>query len=158
MDLNKVMLIGRVTQDPEIRTTSGGQNVANFSLVTNRRWKNQQGELQEQAEFHNIVAWRGLADIIGKYAPKGKQLYVEGRLQTRNWEGKDGVKRYSTEVVANNIILLGGGRGDNAPTGGGNTSQPNQEKEPSPSPSAGQKKPAQDNNAEEDINIEDIPF
>jgi len=159
MDLNKVMLIGRVTQDPEIRTTSGGQNVANFSLVTNRRWKNQQNELQEQAEFHNIVAWRGLADVIGKYAPKGKQLYVEGRLQTRNWEGKDGVKRYSTEVVASNIILLGGGSGGgNAPTGGKNTSQPNQEKEPSPSLSANQKKPEQSNNTEEDINIEDIPF
>jgi len=154
MDLNKVMLIGRVTQDPEVRTTSGGQTVVNFSLVTNRSWKNDQGEKQEQPEFHNIVAWRGLAEVIGKYAPKGKQLYIEGRLQTRSWEGKDGVKRYTTEVVASDMILLGGGdRKGQAPAP---TTPAVNEKEPSPSPQAAPKKPA--GAAEEEINIEDIPF
>ncbi len=156
MDLNKVMLIGRVTRDPDIRTTSGGQNVANFSLATGRRWKDAKGELQEQTEFHNVVAWRGLADIIGKYAPKGKQLYVEGRLQTRSWEGKDGVKRYSTEVVASNVILLGGG--GSAPQKVAAEAAPVKEKEPSPSPSSKQANSSPGNSTEEEINIEDIPF
>jgi single-strand DNA-binding protein len=155
MDLNKVMLIGRVTQDPEVRTTSGGQTVVNFSLVTNRSWKNDEGEKQEQPEFHNIVAWRGLAEVIGKYAPKGKQLYIEGRLQTRNWEGKDGVKRYTTEIVASDMILLGGGnRKGQTPT---TTTSAVNEKEPSPSPQVADKKTSS-GPAEEEINIEDIPF
>lgn len=155
MDLNKVMLIGRVTQDPDMRTTPTGKTVANFTLVTNRGWKNANGETQEQAEFHNMVAWGKLAEIIGQYAPKGKQLYVEGRLQTRNWEGKDGVKRYTTEIVVSSMILLGGGKsngGSKAPATA--KSAPKKEKEPSPSPSnqnSGQE-------GEEEINIEDIPF
>lgn len=157
MDLNKVMLIGRVTQDPEIRTTQSGQNVANFSLVTNRMWKDDKGERQERPEFHRVVAWGRLSEIIGQYAPKGKQLYVEGRLQTRNWEGKDGVKRYSTEIVMENMILLGG-----KSSGGKTTNQaaPAAEKEPSPSPSPqkAQAQPQKDAATEEEINIEDIPF
>ena len=157
MDLNKVMLIGRVTQDPEVRTTPTGQNVANFSLVTNRSWKNDKGERQERPEFHNIVAWRHLADIVGQYAPKGKQLYIEGYLQTRNWEGKDGNKRYTTEVVANSLILLGGGRGEKvAPVE--TAKQPATANQPSPSSSSPAKSQQPAGGKEEEINIEDIPF
>ena len=86
MDLNKVMLIGRVTKDPDARTTPTGQSVASFSVATNARWKDQQGQLQERGEFHNIVAWRKLADICKQYLHKGSKVYIEGRLQTRSWQ------------------------------------------------------------------------
>lgn len=107
MDLNKVQIIGRVTQDPETRTTPSGLSVTSFSVATNLIWKNQSGEKQEKAEFHNIVAWRRLAEICGQYLTKGRQVYIEGRIQTRSWEGQDGVKRYRTEIIAENIIFLG---------------------------------------------------
>ena len=106
MDLNKAMLIGNVTRDPEIRQTAGGQQVASFSIATNLVWKDQSGQRQERAEFHNIIAWRALADIAGRYLRKGSKVYVEGRLQTRSWNGQDGQKRYTTEIVAENIIML----------------------------------------------------
>ncbi|MFH0831120.1 MAG: single-stranded DNA-binding protein [Parcubacteria group bacterium] len=111
MDLNKVMLIGNITQDPEVRTTPQGQNVCSFSVATNLTWTDQSGQRQSRAEFHNIVAWRKLADICAQYLQKGKKVYVEGRLQTRSWDGKDGVKRYRTEVVADNMIMLSYGPG-----------------------------------------------
>lgn len=111
MDLNKAMLIGNVTQDPESRTTPQGQNVCSFSVATNFSWTDQSGQKQSRAEFHNIVAWRKLADICSQYLKKGKKVYVEGRLQTRNWEGNDGVKRYRTEIIADNMIMLSGGPG-----------------------------------------------
>lgn len=106
MDLNKVMLIGRLVKKPEIRSTSSGQNVASFSVVTNRYWTDKNGQKQEKAEFHNVVVWGRLADIAGQYLDKGKKIYIEGRLQTRDWEGQDGNKRYRTEVVADNFIML----------------------------------------------------
>ncbi|HOX97525.1 MAG TPA: single-stranded DNA-binding protein [bacterium] len=114
MDLNKVMLIGRLVKKPEIRSTSSGQNVASFSVVTNRYWTDKNGQKQEKAEFHNVVVWGRLADIAGQYLDKGKKLYIEGRLQTRDWEGQDGNKRYRTEVVADNFIMLdkSGGNSD----------------------------------------------
>ena len=107
MDLNKAMIIGRLTRDPEIRTTPGGATVASFSVATNYVWTNQSGQKQEQVEFHNVVAWRKLAEIIGQYLKKGSQVYIEGRLQTRSWEGNDGQKRNRTEIVADNMIMLG---------------------------------------------------
>lgn len=107
MDLNKVMIIGRLTRDPEIRTTPNGTNVASFGVATSRSWTDQQsGQKKEVTEFHNIVAWRKLADIIGQYLKKGSQVYVEGYLQTRNYD-KDGQKHYRTEIVADNMIMLG---------------------------------------------------
>ncbi|MFH1457456.1 MAG: single-stranded DNA-binding protein [Patescibacteria group bacterium] len=105
MNLNKVYLIGRLTQDPEVKSIPSGQNVASFSMATNRTWKDQNGQKQEQVEFHNIVVWRKLADIAGQYLKKGQLLMVEGRLQTRNWVGQDGVKRYRTEIVAENFQM-----------------------------------------------------
>jgi len=117
MDLNKVQIIGRLTRDPEIRTTPNGANVASFSVATGFTWTDQQGQKKEQTEFHNVVAWRKLADIIGQYLKKGSQVYIEGRLQTRSWEGQDGKKNYRTEIVAENLIMLGrpGQGGSNSP-------------------------------------------
>jgi single-strand DNA-binding protein len=106
MSLNRAQLIGNVTRDPEVRQIPGGTNVASFSIATNFVWKDASGQKQEKAEFHNIVAWRNLADICSQFLHKGGKVYVEGRIQTRDWEGEDGVKRYRTEIVADNIILL----------------------------------------------------
>lgn len=107
--LNKVQLIGNLTADPEVRETPNGQKVATFSVATNRKWKDASGMLQEDTEFHNCVAWRGLADIMEQYTSKGKKVYVEGYLKTRSWDDTAGVKRYKTEIVADSVILLAGG-------------------------------------------------
>ncbi len=103
------MIIGRLTKNPELRSTPSGQSVCSFSLATNRIYTDAQGQKQEKAEFHSIVAWGKLADICGQYLIKGKRAYIEGRLQTRDWVGQDGVRRYSTEIVAENMIMLDGG-------------------------------------------------
>ena len=105
MNLNKAIIIGRVTQDPESRTTPQGQTVANFSIATNRNWTDQSGQKQEKVEFHNIVAWRKLAEICGQYLKKGQLVMIEGRIETRSWEDKDGVKKYRTEIVAENMQM-----------------------------------------------------
>jgi single-strand DNA-binding protein len=119
MNLNKVFLIGRLTQDPEVRTIANGQNVASFSMATNRTWTDKAGAKQEQAEFHNIVVWARLAEIAGQYLKKGQTIMVEGRLQTRNWVGQDGVKRYRTEVVCENFQMGPKASGFSAPQTGG---------------------------------------
>jgi single-strand DNA-binding protein len=106
MNLNKAMLIGNLTRDPEIRNTPTGQTVATFSIATNYVWTDQSGQKRDKAEFHNIVAWRRLAEICGQYLKKGSKIYIEGRLQTRDWVGQDGVKRYRTEIIAENMIML----------------------------------------------------
>jgi single-strand DNA-binding protein len=106
MNLNKAMIIGNLTRDPEVRNTAGGQNVAAFSVATNLIWTDQSGQQQKKTEFHNIIAWRKLADICAKYLHKGSKVYIEGRLQTTDWTGQDGVKRYKTEIVAENMIML----------------------------------------------------
>lgn len=104
--LNQVNIIGNMTADPEIRETPSGQRVATFSLATNRKWKDASWQLQEETEYHSIVAWRWLADIVEKYTNKGKKLYVSGYLKTRSWEDQAWVKRSKTEIIADNIILL----------------------------------------------------
>ena len=104
--LNRAQVIGNLTRDPEIRQTGTGQMVANFGVATNRVWTDKMGQRQEKADFHNVVAWGKLAEIIQQYVKKGQKIYVEGRMQTRDWEGEDGQKRYRTEIVAENIILL----------------------------------------------------
>lgn len=118
MNLNKAMVIGNLTRDPEVRTTPAGQTVTSFSVATNYTWTDQAGQKQKKTEFHNIVAWRKLGEICGQYLHKGSRVYVEGRLQTRDWE-KDGVKHYRTEIIAENMQMLdklgersGGGNGD----------------------------------------------
>jgi single-strand DNA-binding protein len=106
--INKVILVGNLGRDPEIRYTANGAAVANFSIATSERWKDKNtGEMQDRTEWHRIVAWGRLAEICGEYLSKGRQVYIEGRLQTREWEDKDGNKRYTTEVVANEMKMLG---------------------------------------------------
>lgn len=159
-DLNKVMLIGHLTQDPEIRTTPTGQSVATFSVATNRQWKDAQGQLQSQTEYHNIVAWRKLADVAHQYLRKGRQVFVEGYLQTRSWVGQqDNVKRYRTEIIADSIIFLG------SPTGAREQqteAAPSTATEVPSTPNGAAGSPAQPKApaaaAEEEIRIEDIPF
>ena len=107
MNLNRAQIIGNLTRDPETRTTPNGQTVTNFSVATSFVWKDAAGVKQEKPEYHNIVAWRKLGQICAQYLHKGNKVYIEGRLQTRDWEGQDGVKRYRTEIIADNMIMLG---------------------------------------------------
>lgn len=114
--LNKAMIIGNITRDIELKKTQGGQDVCSFSVATNRSWKNKDGEKQEEVEFHNVVAWGKLAEIIAQYLKKGSKVYIDGRLQTRQWEDKDGGKRSTTEIVAENMIMLGGSNSESGKT------------------------------------------
>ena len=115
--LNKATLIGHLGKDPELSYTASGVAVAKFSIATNERWKDQDGNVQERTEWHNIVAWRKLAEICGQYLKKGSKIYLEGRLQTRSWDDKNtGVKRYSTEIVADDLIMLDARVGGTADT------------------------------------------
>ena len=105
--VNKVILVGNLGGDPEVRYTPSGTAVANFTLATHEQWKNKDGEKEEKTEWHRIVAWARLGEICGEYLHKGKQVYIEGRLQTRSWEDRDGNKRYTTEIVAQTMQMLG---------------------------------------------------
>ena len=105
--LNKVLLIGRLGKDPEIRYTTDGSPVANFSLATSEFWTDKSGTRQERTEWHNIVAWNKLADLSKRYLTKGRQVYIEGRLRTREWDDRDGNKRRTVEVIASQLVLLG---------------------------------------------------
>ena len=145
--LNRATIIGNVTQDPDVRQIPSGQSVCNFSVATNRAWTSADGQKQEVAEFHNIVAWRKLADICGQYLSKGRKVYVDGYLQTRSWEGQDGVKRYRTEIVAENMIILDKPKGGAARPSTGQFTPP---QPPIPDdPAVG---------ADDEIKLEDIPF
>ncbi len=122
--VNKVILIGNLGADPEIRYTPGGTAVANFSLATTETYTNKEGEKVTKTEWHRIVAFRRLAEICGEYLSKGRQVYIEGKIQTRSWEDRDGVKKYTTEIVADNMQMLGtrasqGGGGGGEPSTGG---------------------------------------
>jgi len=164
MSLNKVLLIGNLTRDPELRSTPSGQSVANFSIATNRVWKDpQSGERKEAVEFHNIVMWRRLAEIAGQYLRKGSKIFLEGRLQTRSWQDQSGTKKYMTEIIAENMQML-----DRKPSGGAPYQPASAQSGPSSMPpqSASQPLPPQpeeiptiqiDENQDE-VKIEDIPF
>ena len=119
--VNKAILIGNLGKDPEVRYTAGGQSVANFNIATSESWNDKQGQKQERTEWHRIVVWGKQAELCGEYLQKGRQVYVEGRLQTREWTDKEGKKNYTTEVVATNITFLsngGGGAGGRRGAGG----------------------------------------
>jgi single-strand DNA-binding protein len=105
--VNKAILIGFLGKDPEVRYTKSGTAVCSFSLATNESWKDKDGQKQDRTEWHRIVAWGKLGEICGEYLFKGKQVYIEGRIQTREWEDSDGNKRQTTEIVANNMTMLG---------------------------------------------------
>lgn len=156
MDLNRAQIIGNVTRDPELRTTATGQNVCTFGIATNMQWNDAQGQKQQRTEFHNVVAWGKLAEICNQYLTKGRKTFVEGRLQTREWEAQDGAKRNRTEIVAENMIILDRPPQGNAPRVGSAPSEPTVEPIAPSSPSA---PPAMDKGmGEQEIRVEDIPF
>lgn len=126
--LNKAMIIGNLGSDPEVRSTSSGTRVATLSVATSRRWTDRDGEDQERTEWHRVVCWDRLAEICEQYLSKGDRIYVEGRIEYRQWEGQDGRTRYTTEIRARQMIMLGG-RGDRAPSGG---PSPGRERAPEP--------------------------
>jgi single-strand DNA-binding protein len=110
--VNRVILVGRLGRDPEMRQTTSGTAVTNFSVATNEKWKNSAGEPQERTEWHKVVTWSKLAEISNQYLTKGQLVFIEGRIQTREWDDRDGNKRQTTEIVASDMKMLGGGRGD----------------------------------------------
>jgi single-strand DNA-binding protein len=153
MNLNKAMVIGNVVRDPEIRTTPGGQNVTSFSVATNLVWKDQSGQKQEKVEYHNIVAWRRLAEIAGQYLKKGSKVYIEGRIQTRSWDDPNGVKRYRTEIITENMIML-----DRAGATGGDFDGSQPEPSSAPAKPASPAPTEASSGSEDEISVEDIPF
>lgn len=160
MNLNKAMIIGNLTRDPEVRTTPQGTSVASFSVATNFVWTDANGQKQERAEYHNVVAWRKLAEIIGQYLKKGSKVYIEGRLQTRDWVGQDGAKKYRTEIIAENMIML-----DSKGSSAGFTPPSSSPAPESDLPTIEQENPSEDsaplpsNDSDSDeIKLEDIPF
>jgi single-strand DNA-binding protein len=162
MSVNKVILVGRLGRDPETRYTGGGQAVANFSLATDETYKDRNGERQKRTEWHKIVVWGKQAEIAQQYLKKGSLVFIEGRIQSREWQDKEGQKRTSFDIVASNFRMLGG-RGDNAQggssTGGGSHFSPTDELEPpaaSPEDSFGGSHPNVNSGSE--ISDEDIPF
>jgi single-strand DNA-binding protein len=122
--VNKVILIGNLGRDPELRYTKSGQAVANFSLATNERWTDKEGAQQERTEWHRIVAWGKTGELCAQYLAMGRTTYVEGRLQTREYEDKEGIKRYTTEVIATNVTFLGGRGEAGAPSGDASETTP----------------------------------
>lgn len=157
--LNRAQIIGNLTRDPEVRNTPSGQSVANFGVATSSVWTDAAGQRQEKTEFHNIVAWGKLAEICGQYLHKGKKVFVEGRLQTREWETQDGQKRRTTEIVADSLIMLDRPQGQGgAPAGGGGPSYGGSK--PSYSPVDESAAPAAEKamGGEPEIKVEDIPF
>lgn len=148
--LNKVMLIGNLGKDPEVKYTPQGTPMARLALATNERFKDKEGQWQDRTEWHNVVLWQRLAEIAGEYLKKGSKVYIEGRLQTRSWDDKQtNQKRYMTEVVASDLLLLSGrGEGESAgySRGGGNNFD---QRTPEPEPAAATSSPISD---------EDIPF
>lgn len=155
MNLNKAMIIGNLTRDPEVKNTPNGQTVATFAVATNLIWTDQSGQKQEKVEFHNIVVWRRLAEICGQYLHKGSKIYLEGRLQTRDWVGQDGVKRYRTEIVAENMIMLDrAGANSSSMSAGNEPPTPNSE----PVINVNESSVGENNPDEEEIKVENIPF
>lgn len=158
MDLNKVFLIGRLTENPEIRTTASGQEVSTIRIATNRMWTDKQGQKQREAEYHSVVLWGRLAQIAGQYLQKGGLVYIEGRIQTRSWDDSQGQKRYRTEVVAERLQL-----GPKAAGTGGAPAQTPDVQEASPQQTSGvPTEPKTEEipiiEEEGEIDVKDIPF
>lgn len=152
MDLNRATIVGRLTRDPEVRTTPSGVNVTSFGVATNFVWTDAAGAKKQSVEFHNVVAWRKLGEIAAQYLHKGSRVLIEGRLQTRNWEGQDGSKRNRTEIVADNLIMLDS-KGTATLVG-----SPAEEEEIISQEPAPPKAPAAAESPSDEISVEDIPF
>lgn len=152
MNLNKVILAGRLTADPELRTTTSGTHVVSFSIATNRYWNDKDGGRKEETEFHNIVAWGRQADVVNQFSKKGNLILIEGRLQTRSWEGKDGQTRRTTEIVAERIQL-----GPRSSGGTGSAPQTDDKSNGAKSKDMKEDMPVIDLDSD-DIKPEDLPF
>ena len=149
--VNKVILIGNLTRDPELRYTPQGHAVCSFGVATNREWKTDDGGKQESTEFHNLVAWNKLAELCSQLLTKGAKVYVDGRLQTRDWTGDDGVKRYKTEIVIDEMLILNSKRSGPAAAGStGEESQVGAEEKVEEVPG--------EEVSSEDVSAEEIPF
>ena len=154
MSLNQAQIIGNLTKEPDVRQTPNGSTVATFSVATNYTWKDSNGQKQEKAEFHNVVAWGKLAEICQSYLNKGQKVYIQGRLQTRDWEAEDGSRRYKTEIVADNMIMLSGA---GAPQKSNDAfAAPQQTNTPAQPVAA--KANADFSKADDEISIDDLPF
>ncbi len=156
--LNRATIIGNLTREPEVRQIPSGQSVCSFAVATNRSWASADGQKQEASEFHNIVAWGKLAEICAQYLNKGRKVYIEGRLQTRDWEGQDGVRRYRTEIVAENLIILDRGTGPVTTSAPSNTGFSMGSDSKTFTPPAPPMKDDPAPNPDDEIKIEDIPF
>jgi len=157
--VNKVILVGNLGKDPEIKYTQSGIPVAKFSLATNERFKDKSGEWQDRTEWHNIVAWQRLAEIVGEYVKKGSKVYIEGSLRTSSWEDKQsGEKKYRTEIVAQDLVLLGG-RGEGSGGGGGDfEGRSRSAAAPSSFDQRAPQQPEEHHQESTTITDEDIPF
>lgn len=158
ISLNKAMVIGNLTRDPELRHIPSGQAVSNFSVATNRRWKNQDGTLQDETQYHDIVVWGKLAEVITQILKKGNKVFVEGRLQTRQWDAPDGAKMRRTEIVMENFVPLAP-----RPAGAPEYSAPASTSTSTPQPTSTAKKDETTNDLpdtpiEDEINLDEIPF
>ena len=153
--VNKVILIGNLGRDPETRYMPDGGAITNISVATTEQWKDKNGEKQEKTEWHRVAFFGKLAEIAGEYLKKGSQVYVEGRLQTRKWQDKDGADKYTTEIVANAMQMLGSRQGMG---GGGERGEPPADREPAAARPAGAAKPAAKSGGKFDDFEDDIPF
>lgn len=157
--VNKVILVGNLGRDPEVRYTKSGQAVASFSLATSERWTGKDGNKEEKTEWHRIVAWGKLGEICGEYLSKGKQVYIEGRLQTREWEDNDGNKKQTTEIVANNMTMLGqAGGGSGSGYEGGSSSGGSHGSSSQGSSSKSSASNSSSSGGSDDFEDDDIPF
>lgn len=155
-DFNQAIVLGNLTKDPELRYTPKGQAVTSFSVATNRRWTNKDdGQQQEATEFHNVVAWGKLAEICSQILYKGRKALIVGRLQTRSWEGQDGNKRYTTEIVADHISATGQPKSTNESAISDSQST---NIKPDKKDDVSSEKPSNTSKADEEINLDDIPF
>lgn len=149
---NQVILVGNMARDPELRNTQTGRSVASFAVATNRTWQDQNGDTQEQADFHNIVAWEKLAELADQYLSKGRRVMIVGRLQTRSWEGEDGKKNYRTEVVASEINFLDRPGGDGGEEESATPAKDSKSKKDSSAKKSGDKA----SDKQDDVQIEDL--
>lgn len=176
MNVNKVILVGRLTRDPDMRTTTSGQSVASISLATNNFWTDKSGTKQEKTEFHNVVLWGRLAEVAGQYLTKGQECFVEGRLQTREYTAKDGTQKKTTEIVGETMQLGsraqgassgsssqgvrtgGAGAGGYAASSQGQSQNQNQGQNSKPAPAEEEIPTINLDDEQEEIKIEDVPF
>jgi single-strand DNA-binding protein len=156
MNVNKVILVGRLTRDPEIRNTSSGQSVASIGLATNRFWKDKNGQRQEKTEFHNIILWGRLAEIAGQYLTKGQEAYFEGRIENRRYTAKDGTERRVTEVIAENMQL--GSRAQGSSGNYRSYSKPAAPVAAAPTPKEEEIPTINLDEEQDEVKIEDVPF